>query len=70
MALSQDEIAAEIDRLQALLSSGATQVLSDGEQIMLDQAAIRRRIAELQGMLTGKEFRSRRVRTLDISGAF
>lgn len=70
MALSQDEIAAEIDRLQALLSSGATQVLSDGEQIIIDQAATRRRIAELQGMLTGKEFRSRRVRTLDISGAF
>jgi hypothetical protein len=67
---SQEQIAAEIERLETLLSSGATSVTSDGETVQIDQAAVRRRLAELQALQTGEHYRSRRVRTLDLSNAF
>lgn len=68
--MTQEQIAAEIAQLEALLSAGASQVSSDGETVTFDQTAIRNRLAELHSLQSGQRHQLRRVRTLDISGAF
>lgn len=64
------EIQAEIDDIEALLSSGATEIDSDGERIKIDHDALRRRVRELKSSLPGKRHVAQRVRGIDLRNAF
>ena len=59
-------IAQEIADIEELLNTGATSVTVDGQSVSVDQAALRRRLAELRHQQTPA--RRPRVATLDLSG--
>ena len=54
---TQQEIRAEIKKLEAILASGVTNVNLDGVQVSYNPAQIRQRIKELEGKLPGKRRR-------------
>ncbi len=65
-----DEIAAEINRLEILISSGATTVTTDGETVTFDLQAAQRRLQQLYSQLSGQRHKARRVRTIDLRNTF
>ena len=68
--MTAEQIADEIDRLQTLIGTGMGSFTSDGESVSFDQAAARRRLAELLALQSGQRHRARQVRTTDLRGAF
>lgn len=68
--MNQAQIQAEIERIEQILASGATEVDSDGERVTLDHSALRKRLGELKSLLVGQRHRGRKVRTIDLRNAF
>lgn len=68
--MTPQQITAEIERIDSILSAGTTSASSDGESVSFDFEELRRRRSELQAMQPRQRFRQRRVRTIDLSRAF
>lgn len=60
----------EIARIRALLNSGATTISHDGQTVSLDQAALRRRLRELQATDSANPVKRPRVASINMSNAF
>jgi hypothetical protein len=60
----------EIARIRALLNSGATTVTVDGQTVVVDHDALRRRLRELQATDSENPIRRPRVSSINLTNAW
>ena len=69
--MTERELKEQIENLEAILNSGATETLRDGHMVKFDHESIRKRIGELKAelaALTGKEPAKRLFYGMNLNG--
>ena len=69
--MTERELKEQIENLEAILNSGATETLRDGHMVKFDHDSIRKRIVELKAelaALTGKTVTKRLFYGMNLNG--